>query len=494
MAEFLLTGATVITMDETRRVIQNGAVAVDQGRIVFVGPAKEAAQRIRAREVLDLTDHAVLPGLIDSHGHGGHSLMKGVVVNSSVFMPAMTHMYKNYTTAHYWYTEGKLSALERLKAGVTTGVSVMGSQPRCDEPDYALAHARAYMEMGTREIVATGPCAPPWPHRFSDWRDGVRVRREVTYEHCLQSLERVIQQCHHAANDRIRAFVTPFSLMPSINGSAPTAADRLTPPTPLDLRQSREMRRIAKEYGTRIHTDAFGGAIHMAAQDPNALLGPDVLMQHCIGCSKDEIKILADTGTHVGSSPGGTADVATLLMLGVNVVITSDGPKLNGGADMFQAARAFQAGHRKLDGDPFYLPSEKILEMITIDAAKALGWDDEIGSLQVGKKADIIAVDMRHPRLMPRLNPVHMLVGNAQASDVDYVWVDGKLLVRERQVLGVDEMALLNAGDEAAKQVIQAAHLDKFADLQEHAWGQYKQYHQIQRFDLDWSRQDGGYY
>jgi cytosine/adenosine deaminase-related metal-dependent hydrolase len=157
-----------------------GAVGIDKGRIVFIAAAQEG-KAYPARKTIDCTDHVVLPGLIDGHGHGGHSLMKGVVTNSSVFMPAMTHMYKNYTTPEYWYAEGRASALERLKAGVTTGMCVMGSQPRCDEPDYAVAHAKAYEELGVREVVATGPCAPPWPHRFSPgWTAGEFKRKSRT--------------------------------------------------------------------------------------------------------------------------------------------------------------------------------------------------------------------------------------------------------------------------------------------------------------------------
>lgn len=263
----------------------------------------------------------------------------------------------------------------------------------------------------------------------------------------------------------------------------------------LDIKQNREMRRIAREYGTRIHTDAFGGGVWLASRDrENALLGPDVLLQHCIGLSKDECKILADTGTHVGSSPGGSADVHTMMMLGVNVCVTTDGPKFDGGFDLFQAMRAFQAKHRSMDGDGNYLPAEKMLEMVTVDAAKALGWDDDIGALEAGKKADIITVNLLNTRLMPDFNLVQRLVGNAQGSDVDNVFVDGVQLMDRGTVTDVDETAILLEGHREAERTIKRARLDKFAHPTQQFWGEYKQYYTEPRFDLEWQRKDGGYY
>ena len=494
MMDLCLLHGTVITMDGSRRVIEDGLVAVNKGKVVAVDRA-DRAHLYPALKTLDCTDHAVLPGLVDAHAHGGHSLLKNVVMDTSVWMPAMTHTYKHYVSDEYWYLEGRYSALERLKAGVTTGVCVMGSQPRCDTPVFAQNHARAYAEMGLREIVCTGPCAPPWPHRFSRWVDGERVMEEVSFEEVIKSLESVIATLDHTSGDRIRAFVTPFGALTSTNPSGPTPADQLTGLTELDRLQAREMRRIARAYGTRIHTDAFGGTVWLAYQDKeNALLGPDVLLQHCIGLSRDEIKILADTGTHVGSSPGSDADISTMLMMRINVAVTTDGPKMNGGADLFQAARAFQSGHRALDRDGFYLPSEKLLEMITIDAARALGMDGEIGSLEPGKKADIITVNLMNPRLMPGFNLVHRLIGNAQSSDVDNVFVDGVHLLADGVPVGVDERQILLEGHAEAERTVRRARLDGFAWPEAHFWGQYKAYVATPRYSVQWQREDGGYY
>src|SRR6056297_2717561 len=201
-------------------------------------------------------------------------------------MKVMTNTYKNYVTDDFWYYEGKLSSLERLKSGVTTGVCVLGSMPRADDPIFAINHAKGYEEVGTREIVCTGPCNPPWPHKFSRWVNGKKIEKLVEYEDVLKSTEKVIEKLNHSNGDKIRAFVTPFVIISSVNPSNSTPADQLMELTTHDRYQAKKIREIAKKYNTRIHSDAFGGMVHIAYQDKeNALLGPDVHLQHCRGLS-----------------------------------------------------------------------------------------------------------------------------------------------------------------------------------------------------------------
>src|SRR5262249_53869007 len=159
------------------------------------------------------------------------------------------------TTQEYWYADGLVSALERLKFGVTCGVSVMGSMPRADDPRIGNNHARAYAAVGIREVVCVGPCAPPWPHPVSYWDSGSRERRTVTFDEVMAGTEAVIETWHHGADDRIRVFVTPFTLITSLDPSNPSAPDVATHLTEHDRLQARRVREIAARYQTRIHTD-----------------------------------------------------------------------------------------------------------------------------------------------------------------------------------------------------------------------------------------------
>ena len=318
MYDTLLINAVVITMDDKRRVLENGAVGIENGKIAFVGSTEEGV-KYGAKEVVDCKNHVVMPGFVDAHGHGGHSAFKSIVEDTSYWMPVMTHTYKNYITDEFWYNEGRLSALERLHAGVTTGVCVLGSQPRCDSPVPAMNNAKAYAEVGVKDIVCTGPCHTPWPHRFSRYVNGERHMSEVSYE--------------------------------------------------------------------------------------------------------------------------------------------------------------------------------TVLEMTTIDAAKCIGMEKEIGSLEVGKRADVIAINMMNPRLMPRINIIDTLVGNGHPSDVDMVMVDGQFAFRDGKAVAVnEEEVLLKAEQEALETAERAEHLHPFAWPKKPQWGQTKIYFDEERFNMEENRKDGGHY
>ena len=459
-------------MDPQRRIIDDGAVAVDKGRIIKVGKANEVSPQFQANKVIDCRDHIILPGLIDAHGHAGHTMFKNMLLERiSSWMKIYTHTYKHFVTDDFWYYEGKLSALERLKAGVTTGVSVMGSMPRSDDAIFGCNHARAYAEAGIREIVCPGPCNPPWPHEFSRWKDGRRIQKLVSYEEVLEGMEGVIQTWNHGANDRIRVFATPFVIVSSVEPSNKTPTDRAIELTEHDRYQMRRIREIAEKYHTRIHSDGFGGMIRMVYGQDYALLGPDVHLQHLHGISTDEVEILAETGTHVSSAGSGfgaeRVPVTSLMSAGVPVAISTDGSPF----DLFQAAREFRLTHTLISQDPFDLPAGKILEMITIDAAKVVGWDDEIGSLEEHKKADIITIDLKAAHLAPNFLPVHRLIFEATGSDVDNVIVDGQMVMEGRQVLTLNEEEVLCQAQEESMATIERAGLKEYLTIPPGFWG-----------------------
>jgi cytosine/adenosine deaminase-related metal-dependent hydrolase len=350
----------------------------------------------------------------------------------------------------------------------------MGSMPRGDDPRIGNNHAKAYSEVGVREVVCVGPNGPPWPHPVSYWDTGTRERREVTFDEVMAGTEAVIQTWHHGADDRIRVFVTPFTMITSLDPSNPSTPDVATTLSEHDRLQARRVRELAARWQTRIHTDAFAGMVRLAAKDEWALLGPDVHVQHLRGISLEEVQILADTGTHAthaasSNQASGRCPLPELMQAGVNVAITTDGTAPKVSFDLFQAIRRAQTVHQLMSRDMFLLPPGKLLEMITIDAAKALGWDDEIGSLDVGKKADAIVVNLRQPHLTPNVMVVHRLVYEAVGNDVETVVVDGRVLMEDRKVLTVDEADALDlAGDESLK-LIERAGLQ--SHLHDPGWG-----------------------
>lgn len=230
------------------------------------------------------------------------------------------------------------------------------------------------------------------------------------------------------------------------------------------------------------------------------MLGPDVHLQHCTGLSFDEALILQKTDTHISVAPGmrqltNRTPVIELLDLGVTVAVTTDGSMLSSGFDMFDAMRRAQMIFRSAMNENYYLPAEKLLEMTTIDAARCVGLDKEIGSLEIGKKADVIAVNLMNPRLMPRFNVLDTMIGNANPTDVDLVLVDGEIKLDKNGAVSVDEKeVLLKAEEEARETVARTPYLDAFAHPKKKQWGQTKMYFDEVRFDLEENRKDGGHY
>lgn len=494
MLDLILANGYVITMDKNKPVIKGGAVAIDKGRIVDVDNTEKILETYKAKEVVDCKNQVIMPGFVDAHGHAGHSFFKSVVDNTNYWMPAMTHMYKHYIDDDFWYVEGRLSALERLKCGVTTGVCVMGSQPRCDDPIHAINNAKAYAEIGIRDVVVTGPCHTPWPHNFSRWVNGERIQKAVSYEECLESLEKVIETLNNTNNGKTFAYVGPFGIVTSIEPSGATPIESLTTLTEHDKRQAKDMLRIAKKYNTRIHSDAFGGMIHLAAQDlDNAVLGSNVHVQHCTNLSDFEIETLASTGTHASVSGGSRAPVAKMLDAGINVVATTDGAMFPVGFDMFKCMQRFQKTYRESSKDMDLLPAEKLLEMTTINAARAMGLDHEIGSLEVGKKADVITINLKNHKFMPIFNVVYSLVAAGNGSDVSNVIVDGEILLKDGKVISADENEILDSVQDMAETIVKRAGLSKFAFQDECFWGKSRVFFE-ERYDIEWQKNDGGHY
>lgn len=478
MTDLLLYGGTVITMDKDRRIVPNGALAIKGDRITFVGPAGDGPTPTAAARSIDAKGGIILPGLIDAHGHGGHGLLKTIASDSSsLWGKVVTGAYYHFTDTDFWLAEGRLSALERLMFGVTTGLCVIASEPRSDDPELAGAHATAYAEAGVREVVAVGPCNPPFPRLASRWRDAVRERVEFSFEDALAGAAAVIRCWHGGAAGRIQVALTPFLIVPSCDSSRPTPAD-LARLTDFDRMQSRRVREVAREHGVRIHSDAFGGMVRLAHEDPNGLLGPDVLLQHCTGLGPDEIRILADTGTAVGHAPlagmlvEARCPVVELLEAGATVAITTDGTAPQTSFDLLPGLRVAARLQQIHFRDHSLMPAGKLLEMITIDAAKALGLDAEIGSLEVGKKADVITLGgATRPHLVPLRMPVHRVVNQAAGQDVDNVVVDGKLLMENRLPCRVDPCAILQQAEFECSRIIARAQLEPFLREPSGFWG-----------------------
>lgn len=463
--DLLITGGTVVTMDGAFRVIADGAVAVRGERIVAVSTAART---------LDAAGKIVMPGLIDAHAHAGHGLTKGLLegAGGGVWLPAMERFYHHTTTRAFWYAEGLLSATERLKFGVTTGLAMPGSMPRIDDLRYAGEGVRAYEAVGIRYVLAIGPPSGPWPRTFTSWETGHPIERTVTLDEALARTEEAVQAFHGQANGRIRvaASASGLTVETSVNGGdAPSAAS---------IRQGRELRRIADTYKVPLHMHAYGGMVAQAARGYGEIFGPDLTLAHCTGIGDDEVRILGAAGVNVAHGPlthafiSAWCPVIELMEAGANVLITTDGSSPDRSLDLLANVHPAMQLQRVHYRDPAVLPAGKALAMVTILAARALGLADELGSLEAGKRADIVLVDARQPHLAPyadALAPV-ALAYFATGQDVDTVLVDGQVLMEGRRVQTVDETAVLAGAEREAFALLDRAGARAALDLPAHFW------------------------
>ena len=470
MIDLLITHGIVITMNPQREVIEDGAVAIQGDQIVAVGPSGELSTQYPAHRVLDAHRKVVMPGLIDSHGHAGHSLVKTMGAgDSGLWYQACEAIYTAGSTASFWYADAQLAAIERLKSGTTCGVSFLGGADntlRTDDAEFADQHCQAVAQVGIRAFLAVGPGRPPFPHPFARWEGETRHEVAVAFEDQLATCETLIQRWHRQGNHRLHICLT---------SPTPKADDAYLDES---IAQAHAMRELSRRYGVRFTQDGHvQGSVKMAHEQFD-LLGPDVFLSHCIDLTEEEVLLCRDTETKVVHNPSsnfsimGRCPVPELLDAGVTVMLGSDGTAPNRSFDMFRHMFQCMHYHRTYHHDPQLLPPGKVLEMVTIDAAHGLGLGDELGSLEPGKKADVILIDMAKPHLYPLNMPVFRVAYFANGSDVDTVIVDGHILMENRVVRTVNEADALELAQSETEAMLERTQLRALLETPEHIWGQ----------------------
>jgi len=467
--DLVVTGGHILTMTPALPELAVGAVAIDKGRIVAIGSASKIADSFVALQTLDATGCAILPGLVDAYAHAGHGLIRGLM-HPNAGWPAS--LYWTATTPDWWRAEADLAQLERLKCGVTTGLSVVGATPaRRDDPSFAEANAEAAEASGLSLVVAVGPPDPIFPHLktpFSGrhWRDGTWVEQPFSEEDTLQNCLAVIDRWHGACGGRINvALASPYLFGRHV-------MHRRTPHRLPDqgdaaaiLKHAQTMRAIADTHGVLIQTHMFRGSVtyaveHFGLDEVRRLLGDgDVLVCHANGMDTSEIEILGHQHCGIGTVAYthenlwyGMAPIPALVDAGCRDAITTDGSAPYTSLDLWrEPARA--AWNQWMASDTqMIMPPETLLRMITIDAAKALGLGARKGSLEVGKDADLVVVDLSAAHLGPIADLAQSLVFYATANDVRDVVADGKIVLRNRTPTKVDGAEIIGrARAEAAR-------------------------------------------
>ena len=446
MVDLVLDNGSVVTMDPARQILDNHSVAVDRGRIVLIASAAEMRGKFPEATMIDCTDKAILPGLIDLHGYLGASIIKSLTYGLSAVASrdVMETVMSRLIDPELWAVEARLCALDRLKFGTTFQFSMMGGNgTRTNVPDYARLAAKELAGAGMRGRIGVGPARPPWPRTYTTWDGDSPTDADVPFEQVIETCDELLSSPAEPSGK------VTFGLALSRFGNRNPHDPVWSPEREVWVwKQAEAMQTLMDKHKAPFWTHAYGNAIEFAHDNDLGLLGPNTILSHCTDLPPRAIEILAETGTSVGHQPriGRVIEhdcpVIELLEAGVTVGLGTDTPSTNA-ADLFRDMRAAVLLQRVRFRNPGAMPLGVALEMATIGGAKALGLDHEIGSIELGKKADLITVDLHQPHLWPIEHVVLRVVGNAGGKDVTDVVIDGQIVMRDRKVLTIDEEAVL---------------------------------------------------
>lgn len=476
MPELLFDDATVITMDGERRVLDHTSVAIHGTRIVEVGPAAAMRGRHPDATIIDCRHKALLPGLVDLHGYLGGSLLKsaGQNLDGGARRTMLENLLPDFTDEAWWEADAQLNALERLKMGTTCMFSMMGGNgTRTDNTVFTEICARELSRIGLRTRIGLGPARPPWPRTFTYWRDGARSERSVRFDEVIANCDKLLSQPLPA--DGIVDYGVALSRIGNRNEHDPV----WSPEREQWVRKQAEaVAHLKQKHGVTFWTHMYGNAVEYAHDEKLGLLGSDTILSHCTGISERAIGIMRDTGTHAAHHPRagriytypGRCPVPELIDAGVTVALGSDAPATHN-CDLFLDMKAAIDQQRIHFKDANLLPPGKVLEMATIDGYKVLGLDHDLGSIEPGKIADLITVDLRQPHLYPLDMLIYRLVYNATGSDVADVAVAGRLVMRDRKLLTIDEGAVLDNAQAVYGRFVERAQLAPYLGQSQRFWG-----------------------
>lgn len=439
--QVLIRNGMVVTMDPSLRVYRQGDVLVENDRIKAVGKVdlKDVAPDA---EIVDARGKMVLPGLINTHVHTSQQLGRGLGddVPLLVWLRERIWPYESQMTEEDSYISTLLCCLEQIKCGVTAFAEPGGQ--------HVDGMARAVAEIGIRGILARSSM---------DCGEGLPPAWRKTTEEVLAVQEDHLKKWHNGANGRIKVW---FGLRTIFNNSdelivrTKELADKYGVGVHMhvaEVREEIEFARKTRGTSTVTHLHKLG------------VLDKNFLAVHCVWLTEEEIDLFAQHDVKVSHNPAaamrvlGFAKIPEMLEKGICVTIGTDGAPCNNRMDLVDEMWLTSLIHKGRLLDPTAVPAQAIVKMVTIDGARALMWEQEIGSLEVGKKADLILIDPHSPGMLPIHDPIANLVTSMHSSNVQSVMCDGRWVMKDRKVLTVDERAILEEAKDRARAIRQRA-------------------------------------
>jgi 5-methylthioadenosine/S-adenosylhomocysteine deaminase len=438
-------------MDAQRRMIPDGAVAVTHGKIVAIGKTESLTRDYTAGRTIEAKNKVVLPGLINTHTHLYQIMMRSLGDDMNLLdwwskgvAPASLRI-----KGEHCYYAALTGSLELIKSGCTCTVDNMEPCfPVEGLPDECV---RAFVDVGIRGVEAMGAAdvEKPW------WPVPNEFRKDT--EHAIDANLKLIRKWNGAANGRVNVW---------FGTSCPMACSDEAMQRMHDLSKELNVAICCHLHETRHEVESWKkdtGLTPIQYYDRKIrFLDSNLLAVHCVWMDDEDIRILARRHVTVSHNPvsnmylaSGIAPIPRLLSNGITVGLGVDGAASNNNQDMFELIKTTAILHKAASLDPLAITAEKVLEMATIEGAKSIFMDKEIGSLEVGKKADIILLNIRETNMVPVNNLVSQLVYCGKSSNVETAIIDGRLVMENRIVNTVDEKLTLERTQDLASDLTQ---------------------------------------
>ncbi len=436
--DLIITADFVLTMDEAYTIHAPGAVAVKGDSIVAVGEAKAITGAYKAKETIEAGNAVLMPGLVNTHGHAPMTLLRGLADDLRLDVWLMGYIMpveRHFVTPHFSWLGTQLAAAEMIRSGTTTFM---------DMYYFEEAVADSAAQAGLRAVCAQSVLKFPAPDAMSYEEELARARDFIVH-----------WKGHPLVIPGIAPHA-PYTVTEDLLAGALSIAQEYDVPLHIHLAETAfEVEEHRKAYGVR----------PVAWLEAQGLFEAKVTAAHCVHLNEEEIAVLKKYNVGVAHNPtsnlklaSGIAPVTQMLAMGVNVGVGTDGPASNNDLDMIEEMRLASLLAKQQANDPTALPARQTLAMATIIGARAMHIEHLVGSLEPGKRADLVVIEMGDVRHQPyfrrdRESIYSRIVYATHASDVRDVMVNGRWLMRDRKLLTLDLEPLLAEVDELARSV-----------------------------------------
>jgi 5-methylthioadenosine/S-adenosylhomocysteine deaminase len=458
--DILIKNAIIVTVNKDRDVLFDGAIAIKDDRILDIGNSKDLELKYtEVKKVVGGNGKVIFPGFINTHNHLFQVLLKGLGDDMALdgWLNSMMFPSAKFLSEQDTYDAAMHGCVEGLKSGITTMVDYMHTHNRAGLTDGII---KAYQDLGIRGVIGRG-CIDLGIHKEL-------IEDVATVE---KDLRRLFDKYHNSYNGRIKLCVAPSSMWA------------------ISEEMGRMLWKKVKEYDSyftvhisetdfaRNKTKEIHGEIDIKLLEKWDILGPEVVAVHCVCVDNEDIEILKKYNIKVSHNvasnmylASGVAPVPEMLKAGINVSLGLDGAASNNSQDMVELMKLTALQHKVDKCDPLAISAEKVLEMATIEGARTLRMEDEIGSLEIGKKADLVVFNsMLSPKSIPLHNPVSTLVYSSTMDNIETVIVDGNMIMEDGDIKTIEsEEKVYKNTQKAAEELCKRADIRN--RMEGHTW------------------------